>query len=160
MGVFPSDRIPDLSVITCKRAYALIVNLDKSGWPGSHWVALYLPKRHNAIAEYFDSYGQPPTEPNFLTLLCKYKGYVYNNIALQSPYSSVCGQYCLFYLCHRARKHSFELIRGMFHNLNMHANEVGENKYVKRYFRTNLKLFDIAFIGQQIAVSLQKVVAI
>ena len=76
VGVFPSDRLPDLPFMKQKRAYALIANLDKEGLPSSHWVALYLPKQRSGTAEYFDSYGQPPTLPSFLTLLRKYNRYV------------------------------------------------------------------------------------
>ena len=155
LGVFPSDHIPDIGSMKKRRAYALIVNLEKSGHPGSHWVALYLPKRFTGTAEYWDSYGQPPTIPRFLRLLNRYKRYVYNRIMLQSPFSTVCGQYCLFYLCRRARRCSIESILGTFHNLSRHTNDIVVNKYVKRYFRTNLRLFDIHFIGRQIAVRLQ-----
>lgn len=159
VGVFPSDRIPNLSFTKRKRSYALIVNLDKNRQSGSHWIALYLPKRRNGIAEYFDSYGLPPRLPSFLALLRKYRGYVYNNITLQSPFSTVCGQYCLFYLCRRARGHNIRSILSTFHNLSLHVNDVVVNRYVKRYFRTNLKLFDVPFIGKQIAVSLGKALA-
>lgn len=154
VGVFPSDRIPDICSVKKRRAYAFIVNLDRSGLQGSHWIALYLPKHRNGIAEYFDSYGRPPTKSNFLRLLKKYRGYIYNNIMLQSPFSTVCGQYCLFYLCRRARMESSTTILRTFHNHDLVTNDIVVNRYVKRYFRTSLKLYDIPFIGRQIAVSL------
>ena len=156
VGLFPSDRLPDLPFMKQKRAYALIANLDKEGLPSSHWVALYLPKQRSGTAEYFDSYGQPLTLPSFLTLLRKYNRYVYNHITLQSPISSVCGQYCLFYLWRRARRHTISSIFVTFRNLSVYTNDIVVNKYVRQYFRTNLKLFDVNFIGRQIAISLQK----
>lgn len=154
IGVFPSDRIPDFRQLKNRRAYALIVNLDESQHAGSHWIAIYLPKHRNEWAEYFDSYGRPPTIPSFLKLLKKYKGYVFNNDILQSPYSTVCGQYCLFYLCHRAKKERIPSILRYFRNQSKYTNDILVNRYVRRYFRTNLKLCDIPFIGRQIAVSL------
>lgn len=49
-GVFPSDRIPSL-----KRDQCCIVNLDPSGMPGSHWVAL-------TSTLLYDSFGRPGSE--------------------------------------------------------------------------------------------------
>ena len=156
IGVFPSDCIPNFRLLkTRRRAFALIVNLDKNGDPGSHWIALYLPKRCDGVAEYFDSYGHPPTLPSLLATLGNYKSYIYNDVTLQSPFSTVCGQYCLFYLCHRARRVNPSNILKKFHNLNVATNDILVNKYIKRYFRTNLRLCDISFIGRQIAASLQ-----
>lgn len=155
VGVYPSDCIPDFRGLKKRRAYALIVNLEKSNHPGTHWIALYLPSRYSGTAEYFDSYGRKPSLPSFCKLLNKYRNCIYNNVMLQSPFSSVCGQYCLFYLCHRARKESVSTIFRIFRNQSKHVNDVIVNRYVKKYFRTNLKLYDIQFIGQQIAVSLR-----
>ena len=46
LGVFPSDQIPRI-----KKGECAIVNVDKSGDPGSHWVAL----TPNHV---YDSYGR------------------------------------------------------------------------------------------------------
>lgn len=43
-GVYPLDCIP--KIIKDKPAL-LVVNLDKSNQPGSHWVAIYLPTKGN-----------------------------------------------------------------------------------------------------------------
>lgn len=53
MGVFPSDKIPNLNQI---KPYA-IVNLDKSGLPGTHWVALAYNDNDGSVMVY-DSYGR------------------------------------------------------------------------------------------------------
>jgi hypothetical protein len=50
MGVFPSDRIPKM-----KNKQMLIANLDSSGEPGSHWVAIV--KENNTTLVY-DSFGR------------------------------------------------------------------------------------------------------
>ena len=39
-GVFPRDKLPDIN----RRPCGVIVNLDKSGEPGSHWIAIYFGK--------------------------------------------------------------------------------------------------------------------
>ena len=49
--------------------------------------------------EYFDSFGLPPLYPAFRRFLqdnCE--EWTYNNKTLQSPLSTVCGQYCATYL--------------------------------------------------------------
>ena len=55
VGVFSIDRLPR-TILT--RPASLIVNLDEAFKPGSHWVAIYLPKIGPAI--YMDPFGSPP----------------------------------------------------------------------------------------------------
>jgi hypothetical protein len=50
IGVFPSDKIPILN----NNQY-VILNLDKSGQAGSHWVAVV---KHNNKAYLYDSFGR------------------------------------------------------------------------------------------------------
>ena len=47
---------------------------------------------------YFDSYGLPPLYQEFLTFL--EKNYTYNDIQLQEPFTTVCGQYCVLFACY------------------------------------------------------------
>ena len=55
-GVFLLDTLPKKP----NKKECGIVNLDKSGGPGTHWVAWY---KNGKTKIYFDSYGvQPPTE--------------------------------------------------------------------------------------------------
>ena len=42
---------------------------------------------------YFDSYGLPPFHNEFSSFLSK--NYVYNDIQLQEPFTTVCGHYCI-----------------------------------------------------------------
>ncbi len=50
VGVFPSDRIPRL-----KNNQYVILNLDKEGKSGSHWVAVV---KHNNKSFLYDSFGR------------------------------------------------------------------------------------------------------
>jgi hypothetical protein len=50
IGVFPSDKIPILN----NNQY-VILNLDKSGQAGSHWVSVV---KHNNKAYLYDSFGR------------------------------------------------------------------------------------------------------
>ena len=55
-GVFLLDTLPKKS----NKKECAIVNFDKSGGPGTHWVAWY---KNGKTRIYFDSYGvQPPIE--------------------------------------------------------------------------------------------------
>ena len=94
-SVVPSDRLPD-TVLEKPRGF--IVNVDTSDGPGSHWVAIYLTA--DGKGEFMDTYGQKPSyySENFKTFLEDNSStFIYNKLALQSPWSNVCGQYCLFY---------------------------------------------------------------
>jgi hypothetical protein len=102
VGVFPRDKIPNVSQRPC----GLIINIDKSDEPGSHWVAIYLD---GAMGEYFDSFGRMPEHTeiiHFLRLQCP-GGIRYNSIELQSRSSIVCGHHCIFYLRMRFNGQSF-----------------------------------------------------
>ena len=86
-----------------------IVNLDKSGGPGTHWVAWY-KNRGNKI--YFDSYGvQPPKE------VIKYlgKGINYNTDQIQPRGEVFCGHLCLYVLKELNEGREFQSILNKFY---------------------------------------------
>ena len=56
-GIFPHNKIPNLG----RKTQSLIINYDKAGNPGTHWVCVYIdPNR--PYSEVFDSYGLPPSQ--------------------------------------------------------------------------------------------------
>ena len=65
------------------------------------------------ISEFFDSYGFPPEVYGM-------EGYIlrnlttYNDLPLQGITSDVCGDYCLFYLLHRAKNKDLNTIASNF----------------------------------------------
>ena len=91
-GVYPINRLPSI------REGLYVVNTAPHNHPGLHWIALFVK---DGVIEYFDSYGGDP--PSTLRRWGKKKQWMSNPIPLQSPLTSVCGQYCLYYLFHRAR---------------------------------------------------------
>ena len=91
-GVYPINRLPP------HRNGFYIFNTAPDVHPGLHWIALFLK---NDSTEYFDSYGGDP--PSVLRHWGKKNQWLTNPIPLQSPLTSVCGQYCLYYLLHRSR---------------------------------------------------------
>lgn len=91
-GVYPSNRLPPM------RDGAYVINTAPDSHPGLHWVAVLVK---DDTVEYFDSYGGKPSLR--LRRWGKKKSWTTNPIPLQSPLTSVCGQYCIYYLLHRAR---------------------------------------------------------
>ena len=97
-GVFAVDRLP-----TRAEHLAYIVNLDNADKPGSHWVAVFFSSDRQNV-DYFDSYGSPPNNVHLIRFLKRNSVFKhYNEHALQSPCSTVCGQFTLFFLWHRIR---------------------------------------------------------
>jgi len=107
-GVFPVDKIPTLKALPS----AVIVNLDTSKFPGSHWIALFFPK--SGCCEYFDSYGRKPTVEILNFISSHYETYKYNNACVQDFWTVSCGQMCLYYLIWRCRGLSMkEIVHSM-----------------------------------------------
>ena len=87
-GVFLLDTLPKKP----NNKECGIVNFDKSGGPGTHWIAWY---KNGKTKIYFDSYGvQPPTEViNYLGKLISY-----NTDQVQPRGQVFCGHLCLYVL--------------------------------------------------------------
>ena len=81
----------------------LVVNTDPADKPGQHWVAIYITRE--GVGEYFDSYGRPPNLPQIQQVFQKnVNDVIYNTRHLQGTFSTVCGQYVIFFLLHRCRE--------------------------------------------------------
>ena len=81
-----------------------IVNFDKSGGPGMHWVAWY---KNSKTKMYFDSYGvQPPIK------IVKYLGSLicFNTDQLQLAGQVFCGHLCLYVLKELGAGHDFQSV--------------------------------------------------
>ena len=135
-GVFPSDKLPEaIDRYPC----GFVANTDPSSQPGTHWVAFYFPSESRA--EFFDSYGQPPDyyKDSFGDFIDKHSHeWDFNKRKLQSIWSDVCGQYCIFYLSHRARGHSMNQIVQLF-TANTVLNDAKVSKFVTQHFKVIAK---------------------
>ena len=130
LGVFPANRLPKVI-----KSYpnGFIANTDISGKPGSHWVAFYFPSERKA--EFFDSYGQSPeTYHKFFRDYLKHYDWDFNARKLQSIWTDVCGQYCIFYLSQRVRGHSMSRIVSMFDG-NTVENDKKVSNFVNKHFQ-------------------------
>lgn len=93
-GVYPINRIPIPLLRTPK---GIVVNMDKSWGPGTHWVAVYLPKIGPAY--YFDPFGGYPPDEIIIFMERNSKfGWIYNKKKMQGNLSSLCGLYCVKFL--------------------------------------------------------------
>jgi len=97
-GCYSADTIPPKS--HRKFPYCLVVNLDCSGWEGSHWVSIFVATPQ--IVEYYDSLGDwPPLSPYILDFLQEFDTIEYNSAPIQSSQSSNCGKHAIYFLIHR-----------------------------------------------------------
>ena len=106
-GVFLLDTLPKKP----NKKECGIVNFDKRGGPGTHWVAWY-KNGENKI--YFDIYGvQPPTEViNYLG-----KSIDYNTDQVQPAGQVFCGHFCLYVLKELSMGNKFQNILNIFFNI-------------------------------------------
>ena len=96
LGVFARDQLPTPSQYPA----CFVANTDPISLPGTHWVAFfYVSPTH---LEFFDSYGEPPHFYNF-SISNKITTLKSNSRPLQNLRTTVCGQFCIYYLFQRSR---------------------------------------------------------
>lgn len=118
-GIFPIDKLPQNHTIDS----FYFINTDPSYLPGEHWVGAFFPEK--SPPEFFDSIGQYPSiySENITQFLGE--KFIYNPVRLQTPYSSTCGLYCLYYLYHRCRDLPFmDILQVFSKNTNYNDNIV------------------------------------
>jgi hypothetical protein len=98
IGAFPSDCLPPLYALNnITKPVKLIVNLDPSSQPGSHWVAIY--RRADGVAYYFDTFGRPPPPRIHSWLAKNCKDWKSFDKQIQGANDKVsCGYICLTFL--------------------------------------------------------------
>ena len=88
-GVFSRDNLTDLA----ENAKLYVSNTYPSSEPGNHWVLLHAAAEG---VEYFDSLVGAINHDEFVQFLGG--EYRYVSVHIQELFSSVCGQYCIFYM--------------------------------------------------------------
>ena len=136
-GVWACDQLPALSQTFNLPAY-FIVNTHPSYMPGEHWLALTLEE--DGSATFFDSYGFPPDFAHYPASILQFlesrsKKLHYHNRQLQHTFSIVCGQHCVFYLCHRACGLSYNNILELYHADGVYKNDRMVSTFVNKYQR-------------------------
>lgn len=148
LGVFPCDKLPIINALPS----AIVANTDRSRQPGQHWIAMYFPVDSEPL--YFDSYGLPPQQRVFKEYLGHHK---HNNNQLQSPFSSTCGQYSVFFLAMVCRGISMKQIQETFDPKCLEENDVEVTKFVNSNYDLNTSVCDFDFLTKQICTAMKDV---
>ncbi len=131
LGVFSSDQLP-ASIQNFPACF--VANTDKSNQEGSHWVAFYIESPSKIC--FFDSFGNPPSyfSGGIASYVKPYRHVEFNPMILQSNASSVCGQYCIFYLYSKCNGLSLNDILLSFVP-NQSCNDIKVHHFVTKRFR-------------------------
>ena len=106
IGVFPQDYLLHVSFISFP--VSLILNLDVSSQPGSHWIGLYIT---NNSLEIYDSLGLDPTTWTRKPVILLKE--ILITPRFQSDNSNLCGVYSVLFLTLR-NNYSFKNLCHLF----------------------------------------------
>ena len=134
LGVYPSDHLPCVSILSARAPCCYIVNSDPCTEPGTPWVAFF--QSSPKTLEFFDSYGKTPafyglSIPN--TMAVKY-----NPTQLQADNSLLCGQWCILFLHRRTQGINFSPLIRRFSSLTpTKADALVQNYYSQLSYHLN-----------------------
>jgi hypothetical protein len=138
-GVFAADTIQTLDPLPG----SCVVNTDSSNEPGRHWIAVFQTSAD--IVEIFDSFGK---DLSFYGIdFFKSQKVIRQTEQLQSASSTVCGQYCLFFLLRRAGCEKYTDIIHLFTQSKV-SNDAMVCQYINHYFDLKTKVQDSDFLMQ------------
>ena len=145
-GVFAIDTLP----INPIHGKSYIVNLDESYKPGSHWIAIYFPQNYMYPAEYFDSAGLKPLQLEFYEFMNQNPYFLYNNLVLQDDFSTLCGEYCIHYICERMSGKNASKILSDFRVRDQQFNDRYFQNYMFQQFKIRVPIIDTDFVTSQL----------
>ena len=132
-GVYACDELTSIEINKYPKSF--VVNTDPMELPGAHWIAIYFNEQMKG--EFFDSYGKHPIHyhKHFLDFMNRNAvEWEHNEIQLQSAFSTVCGQYCIYFLYHRCRKRTMSSIVNSFVNDKLRNDQLVYD-FVRRKYR-------------------------
>jgi hypothetical protein len=111
-GVYASNQINRVPIAN---KMGFVLNLDSSGQPGSHWVAVYIDTKQDKSIDYYDSFGRDPPEgirAGLKRLIEKinpntYLKFKINKCVQQRANSSNCGIFAMKFLIDRFKGRKF-----------------------------------------------------
>lgn len=86
-------------------------------------------------SEFFDSYGFPPETYGMDEYVLRTSTY-FNDKPLQGLTSDVCGDYCLFYLLHRAQNVDLNTIQAKFKRYDSQWNDAQVAQFIHSYVQS------------------------
>ena len=140
VGVFAADELPK------EKEYpgGYIANTDQSNQPGKHWVAFFCEK-YGEI-EVFDSYGyNPAVYSEYLKNWIGDDFIIQSTSKLQEHESTVCGQYCMFYILLRCHGFTYEDVISAL-TRNKKINDKFVCKFINKYYKLNTTVQDKKFL--------------
>ena len=142
LGCFPSDKLPTAH---SRIPFGLVANTQPSTKEGEHWVALWVGE--DGYGEYFDSYAQPPlkTFAQFLNEKALRGWDPVLEEPVQTLFSTVCGQHCIYYLYRKCRGDRYEPI-----------SDTDVNDFVEQKFALDLCVLNVPFLVKQVCKAFVK----
>ena len=131
IGIYPIDNMNELK----QNNNLMIVNLDPSHKPGSHWVVLY--RKDQDTVEYFDSLGNKPNQSIVKHLFNQNFTCIYSTKRIQNYNTNTCGLYCLFYSYYCCRSCTLQNIVNCFTN-DLNKNETIVLQFAYIYLKSYL----------------------
>lgn len=125
LGCYPADKLPRIH----QTPASIVINEDESDEPGSHWVGIFVKSKE--CAYYFDSFGMPPA-PLIEKYLKNFPRIVSNRHVFQSPDSTVCGHYVVYFIFMASVGYSMHSIKR-----NLFANSKHTDDYVVKFVSNN-----------------------
>lgn len=125
-GTFSSDTIPEC--LKTKDLFSCVINLAEEGEQGTHFVVII---RDRNLCMYIDPLGMACHNDNILRFLEESSAAIkiHSNVAHQSPFSSFCGIYCIFYVILFSYK-NFLPFSIQFHKNNLLQNDKVVASYI------------------------------
>lgn len=139
----PDVCIQRISKFKSKKPQLYVLNTDNSYGPGEHWcLAFFFPPSN---CEFFDPLAFHPKTYGFDSPLKDQASLItFNNIRVQSFFSSTCGHHCLYYALKRAHGWSPEAIMRTYQPFDFPSNDRMVYNFVRHnYGPTSAKISNI-----------------
>lgn len=133
IGVLASN---ELSKVDYQKNFCIIVNSDPSYLSGRHWVSFF--KKEDTVY-FFCSFGHSVDfYGSYFTHFAKMvsTSIHYNPVQIQSNYSSICGQYCLYFLYCSANGILFDSFLNVFT-----SDDLIQNDFIVEKFFCKISMF-------------------
>lgn len=143
VGTFPSDMMPRCIL---KRPAICVANSDPHNLGGQHWLGFYLSDVCDDVVDYFDSYGNKPSDPTFISFLQRNGDVcVYNNKLMQDFTTDSCGMFVCLFLLFRCLGYSHEHFQRLF-TRNLKSNEIIVSQLFTESFRNTVHISHLPLI--------------